>query len=71
MGLFSKLSIDGLLKGITYLIEQLHVVAEVHAEEAKVHAEIEAAAATARKFAEDEYARAKAIAAKFEALVKV
>lgn len=70
MGLFSK-TIDSIISDITSKIEQLHVVAELHAAEAYAQSEVELAAAKARTFAQNEYARAKAIAAKFEALVKV
>jgi len=70
MGIFSK-SIDSIIADITSKIEQLHFVAEFHAGMAAVKAEEEKRAAEARTFAENEYARAKALAAKFEALVKV
>lgn len=69
MGLF-KTSIDSIISDIKSKIEKLHVVAELHAAEADLQLNIEKAAATARQFAEAEYARAKSIAAKFEALVK-
>ncbi|HWX29572.1 MAG TPA: hypothetical protein VNZ53_19270 [Steroidobacteraceae bacterium] len=69
MGLF-KTTIDSIISDIKSKIEKLHLVAELHADAAKVQAEVEAAAAAARTFAENEYARAKAIAAKFEALIK-
>lgn len=71
MTFFKALSIDSIISDVTAKIEQLHVVAELHADAAKVQAEAEAQAAKLRAFAETEYARAKAIAAKFEALVKV
>lgn len=70
MGLFSK-TIDSIISDITSKIEQLHIVAEAHATEANVQAAIEAEAAKLRVFAQNEYGRAKALAAKFEALVKV
>lgn len=70
MGIFSK-SIDSIISDITSKIDQLHVVAELHADAAKVQLAVEAEAAKLRVFAENEYARAKALAAKFEALVKV
>jgi hypothetical protein len=71
MGLFSKLTIDGIIADITSKIDSLHAVAELHAAEAAVQASVEAEAAKARTFAENEYGRAKALAAKFEALVKI
>jgi cell division protein FtsB len=71
MGLFKSLTIDGLIADIKAKIEGLHVVAEAHAAFANLKAEEEKLAAEARKFAEDEYARAKAIAAKFSALIEV
>lgn len=71
MGFFSSTTIDNIIADITKKIEALHIVAELHADAAKLQAEVEAEAAKARTFAENEYARAKAIAAKFEALIKV
>jgi cell division protein FtsB len=71
MGLFKGLTIDGIIADITAKIEKLHFVAEAHAAFANLKAEEEKLAAEARKFAEDEYARAKALTAKFESLVKV
>lgn len=71
MGFFSVKTIDSIVSGVTALIEDLHVVAEAHAADAALHAAAEKAAGEARAFAESEFARAKAIAAKFEALVKV
>jgi hypothetical protein len=70
MGIFSK-TIDSIISDITSKIEQLHIVAEAHAAFAALKAEEEKLAGEARAFAEKEYGRAKAIAAKFEALVKV
>jgi hypothetical protein len=70
MGLF-KTTIDSIIGDINKKIEALHIVAEAHAEAAKAHAVIENAAVKARIYAEAEYSRAKALAAKFEALVKV
>lgn len=70
MGLFSK-TIDSIIADIEKKISHLHAVAEVHAAFAAAKAEEEKLAGEARVFAENEYARAKAIAAKFEALVKV
>ena len=70
MGLFSK-TIDSIIADITSKIEQLHVVAEAHTAAAAAAAEAEVVAQKARTFAENEYGRAKALAAKFEALVKV
>ena len=70
MGLFSK-TIDSIIADITSKIEQLHAVVELHAVEAGIQAEAERVAAELRTFAENEFARAKAIAKKFEDLVKV
>jgi hypothetical protein len=69
MGVFMK-TIDGILSDITSKIEQLHAVAELHSDYANLKLQVESEARKARLFAESEYARAKAIAAKFEALVK-
>jgi len=70
MTFFGK-TIDSIIADITSKIDALHVVAEAHAAEALVQVQLEAAASKARVFAENEFARAKALAAKFEALVKV
>lgn len=71
MGFFKTLTIDGLIADIKAKIEGLHVVAEAHAALANAKAEEEKLAKEAREFAETEYARAKAIAAKFAALIEV
>ncbi len=62
-------TIDGLISDITNKVEQLHAVAELHAAEESVKAKIAADAKAAQAFAEKEYDRAKAIAAKLTALV--
>lgn len=70
MGLFAK-TIDGIIADITQKITALHTVAEVHAEAVLLQTEVEDAARAAREFAQKEFNRAKALAAKFEELVKV
>lgn len=71
MGFFKSLTIDGLVADIKAKIEGLHLVAELHADAAKMQLAAENEAKKLREFAETEYARAKAIAAKFEDLIKV
>lgn len=68
MSFFMK-TIDSIIEDITKKIEQLHAVAAVHAEVSRLNSEAIAKSTELRDFAESEYARAKAIAAKFEALV--
>lgn len=69
MSFFTK-TIDSIVADIVAKIEGLHVVAEAHAEAAKLHGEIIIESTKAREFFANEYARAKAIAAKLETLVR-
>lgn len=66
---FLKKSVDSIIADIEVRIEQLHVVAEAHAEAVKVHqAEIEFRTRLVAS-AEAEYARAKTIANRFTDLI--
>lgn len=65
---FTK-SVDSIVADISDRVEQLHVVADAKALEAKLHDEEVAARTFLRDLATKEVARAKAIAAKFEALI--
>jgi len=66
--LFRK-SVDDLIKDIVNKVEQLHAIAELHAEEQKIHDETIRLATEARALAEREFNRAKSIAGKLTALV--
>jgi hypothetical protein len=68
VSLFTK-SIDSIIADITAKIEQLHIVAEYHKVAAEAHAAIVAERTKLANLALKEEARAKAIAAKFAALV--
>jgi hypothetical protein len=64
-----KRSVDSIIADIQTRIDQLHIVAEAHAEAAKLHsAEIEFRTRLVAT-AEAEYARAKSIATKFGELI--
>ena len=66
----AEASVDSIIADITKRIESLHVVAEAHAAAAKLHQDEIEFRSKLVATAGAEYARAKSIAAKFEALVK-
>jgi hypothetical protein len=66
---FSRKTVDSIIADITAKIEHLHVVAEAHAEAEKIHAAVIAERTKLAQDARAEFARAKTITAKFEALV--
>jgi hypothetical protein len=67
--LFSRKTVDSIIADITAKIEHLHVVAEAHAEAAKIHSEVIAERSKLIVEANTEFDRAKAIAGKLTALV--
>jgi hypothetical protein len=71
MSLFSKveLTVESIVKDIQVKVAQLHIVAEAKGLEAKAHDEVVAVRQELSKVATEVAAKAKSIAAKFEALI--
>lgn len=73
--MFSKIrsffasSVDGLVADIEARVAKLNVVADAHKVEADLHAKVIAEKQKLVEFAQKEEARARAIAAKFKALI--
>lgn len=66
---FFKKTVDDIIADITAKIEHLHVVAEAHADAARVHNEVVVLHTKLAVAADDEFARAKRIAGKFTELL--
>lgn len=73
--MFSKIrsylasSVDGLVADIEARVAKLHVVADAHAAESALHQKVIAEKQVLVAFAQKEEQRARAIAAKFKALI--